>query len=171
MTITQLAAQIINGFGTFSNIIGINMKDKSKTLLLFTLGNTCVAIALGLLNAMTGMAVQIIFVTETIINYFWEKKNNKYPIWLIILYILIPCLILTFTFNSLWDILPILAGIFFPLAVISKKFALRMLNLLSVVVWIPYNFYFGQYVGTISCTIFTITNIAAIVRFDILKKK
>ena len=34
---------------------------------------------------------------------------------------------------SLWDILPLLAGIFFPLALIFKNFVLRLLNLLSAI--------------------------------------
>lgn len=61
------------------------------------------------------------------------------------------------------------AGILFPLALISKELALRLLNLLSVALWIPYNFVFGQYVGAISCIIFTIVNFIAIVRLDIFK--
>ena len=171
MNSIQIISQVINTFGTLLNAIGINNKNKSHTLLFFIVGNFCVALALGLLHASAGMIVQFIFVIETIINYFLEKKNFKYPIWLIILYVLIPCCVLTITFSSLWDILPLLAGIFFPLALIFKNFALRLLNLLSVIVWIPYLIHFGQYAGAIGCTFFTITNIISIIRFDIIKKK
>ena len=166
-----ILSQIINGIGTCLNIIGINIKDKNKTLILFALGNSCVATALGLLGAYAGMTIQIIFVIQTIINFFWEKKNNKYPLWLVFIYILVPTIILTINYQTMWDILPLLAGILFPLALISQKFFLRFLNLLSVVVWIPYNINFGQYVGAVSCTIFTIINIIAIIRFDVLKEK
>ena len=34
-----------------------------------------------------------------------------------------------------------------------------------------YNFVFGQYVGTLSCAIFTIVNLIAIIRLDVLKDK
>lgn len=166
----KVISQIINGIGTGLNIIGINIKEKNKTLIFFALGNTCVATSLGLLGAYSGMIIQIIFVIQTIINFFWEKKNNKYPIWLVILYILIPSIVLILNFQTAWDILPLIAGIIFPLALVSKNFTLRLLNLISVVVWIPYNINFGQYVGAISCVIFTITNIIAIIRFDMLKK-
>ena len=169
--LVKIISQIINGIGTGLNIIGINTKEKNKTLIFFALGNSCVATALGLLGAYSGMIIQILFVIQTIINYFWEKKYNKYPFWLVFVYILIPSIILLINYQIVWDIFPLLAGIFFPLALISQKFALRLLNLLSVVVWIPYNLHFGQYVGAISCVIFTLTNIIAIIRFDILKKK
>lgn len=171
MTVVEIIANIISFIGTTLNIIGINIKDKRKTLLFFILGNTIVATSLGLLNATSGMIVQIIFVIETIINYFWDRKYDKYPIWMILLYVIFPCIILTITFNTIWDLIPIMGGILFPLALLSKNFKLRLLNLLSVVIWVPYSFHFGQYVGAIGCTIFTIMNIIAIIRFDIKKEK
>lgn len=151
-------------------MVGINIKDKRKILLFFIFGNFCVATSLGLLGAKVGMFVQIIFVIETIINYFWERKFEKYPVWLILLYVIIPCTVLTITFETMWDFLPIMASILFPLALLSKSLKLRLLNLLSVVVWIPYNFHFGQYVGALSCLIFTFINIIAIIRLDFFKK-
>lgn len=171
MSTTAIISQVVNGIGSIINMIGINIKDKRKVLLFFIAGNTCVATALGLLNARSGMIVQIIFVIESIINYFWEKEHDKYPTWLILLYVIIPCTILVITYQSAWDLLPILASFLFPLALISKEFKLRLLNLLSIALWIPYNFYFGQYAGAITCIMFTIMNMWAIVRFDILKSK
>ena len=166
----KVISQIINGIGTTINIIGINFKKKDKTLIFFAIGNTCNSVALGLLEAYAGMIIEILFVMQSIINYFWEKKHDKYPLWLVFLYVLVPSIILIFNFNSLWDIFPLLAGILFPLVLIYKNFILRLINFFSVVVWIPYNFYFGQYVGAISCIIFAIINIMVIIRFDILKK-
>lgn len=173
MTNIQIASQIINGLGSLINMVGVNFKKKSHVLIAFTLGNICVATALGLLGAFSGMIIQIIFVTETIINYFYEKKKGKevkYPMWIIATYIIIPTIVLFIFYSSYWDFLPMLAGIFFPLALVSREFVLRLLNLLSVAVWIPYNFAFGQYVGTISCTIFTLVNLLAIIRLDVLRK-
>ncbi len=171
MSILAIIAQICNGIGTLINAIGISVKDKQKLLLIFIIGNIFCALAVGLLGAVSGTLVLIIFVIETIINYFWEKKHDKYPIWMIALYIIIPCAVLIATATTPWDILPIAAGVLFPLAMVSKGFVLRLLNMLSVVVWVPYNFVFGQYVGAISCAIFTIVNLVAIIRFDLLKQK
>lgn len=171
MTIVEIISQIINCIGSTINMIGINVKDKRKVLIYFTFGNLCVAISLGLLGAKVGMLVQTIFVVQTIVNSFWERKSEKYPIWLILLYVIIPSLMSAITFETTWDFLPIIAAISFPLAMLSKNLKLRLLNLLSVVVWIPYNFHFGQYVGALSCSIFTVLNIVAIIRLDCLKKK
>lgn len=96
MSTMQIAAQMVNGVGTIFNMAGINFKKKSNVLIAFTLGNTCVATALGMLGAVSGMITQIIFVIETIINYFYEKKkgaNVKYPIWMIVIYVLVPTII------------------------------------------------------------------------------
>ena len=171
MTVIEIISNLINCIGTSINMIGINIKDKRKVLLFFIFGNLCVAISLGLLNAKVGMLVQLIFVIETIINYFWIKTHEKYPIWMILLYVIIPCIMLSVTFSSSWDFLPIIASVLFSLAMLSKNLKLRLLNLFSVVVWIPYNFHFGQYVRAISCLIFTIINIIAIVRLDLQQKK
>ena len=166
-----LLSNIINCIGSIFNMTAISVKDKRKTLLFFIFGNSCVAISLGLLKAKVGMFVQIIFVTETIINYFWEKTHDAYPKWMILLYIIIPCIIMTFTFSTAWDILPIIASILFPLVLLSKNFKLRLLNFFAIVVWVPYNFHFGQYVGATSCVIMAIINIIAIIRIDVLKQK
>ena len=95
-----IIANIINCIGSTINMIGINIKDKRKILLFFIFGNLCVATSLGLLNAKVGMFVQLIFVIETIINYFWEKKHEKYPIWMILLYVILPCIMLIITFST-----------------------------------------------------------------------
>lgn len=167
----KLLSQIINGIGSILNIIGINIKDKRKVLIFFTFGNACVATALGLLGAKVGMIVQIIFVVETIINYFWEKDHDKYPLWLMIVYVIAPCIALAITYQSLWDVLPIMGSILFPIALLSKNFVLRFLNFLSAIVWIPYNIHFGQYVGTVSCALLAFMTLVAIVRLDIIEKR
>ena len=170
MTLIEILSQVINAIGTTLNMIGVNIKNKSKTLIFFTLGNSCVSISLAWLNARAGMFVQIIFVIETIVKYLRMKKHKLYPIWLIAIYIVVPCTFILSTFGTFWDIFPMLGAIFFPTACLSKDLRLRILNLLSVVVWIPYNLNFGQYAGAISCVIFTLVNLAAIIRIDILKK-
>lgn len=171
MNTSILISNLINCIGSILNMIGVNLKEKQKTLILFIFGNICVAIALGILNAIVGMLIQFIFVTETIINFFWDKKHNKYPFWMIILYVVIPCIALAFTFKNAWDILPLISGIVFPLSLLTKDFKLRFLNLISAITWIPYNFHFQQYVGTVSCILLTCMTLVAIVRLDILKKK
>ncbi len=167
----KLLSQVINGVGSIINMIGINIKDKRKVLAFFIFGNACVATALGLLGAKVGMIVQIIFVIETIINYFWEKDHDKYPKWLMILYVIAPCIALALVYQSLWDVLPIIGSILFPMSLLSKNFVLRFLNLLSALTWIPYNLHFGQYVGTVSCTILALMCAVAIVRLDVLEKR
>ena len=171
MTKIGIISNIINCIGAIAIMIGISLKDKRKILICFIIGNGCIAIALGLLNAIPGMLIQLVYVIEELINYFWEKKHDKYPIWMILLYVIVPCIILAITFNSLWDILPILGGVLFPLALLSHNLKLRLLNLSSTLIWTPYNFHVGQYVGYVSCIIFAIINIIAIVRLDILKRK
>ena len=171
MEMNVLISNIINCVGSTLNMIGVNLKEKQKTLIFFIFGNICVAIALGILNAIVGMIIQLIFVTETLINYFWDKKHDKYPTWMIVLYVLVPCIALVFTFKNAWDILPLISGIVFPLSLLTKDFKLRFLNLISAIAWIPYNFHFQQYVGTISCILLTCMTLVAIVRLDILKQK
>lgn len=170
MTGIGIAAQILNCIGSTINMVGINIKDKTKVLLFFVAGNTCNAVATGMLGAMVGMLILIVFVIETAINYFWEKKHDKYPLWLILLYVIVPCALSAATFQSVWDLLPIAGGILFPLAMLMHDFKLRFLNFISVIVWIPYNIHIGQYVGAVTCAVFMVINLVAIIRLDVLKK-
>ena len=170
MTGIEIIAQVVNAIGSTTNMVAVSVKEKSRTLLLFTLGNICVGLSLFLLKAYTGVFVQSVFVTETIINYFWDKKHDKYPMFLILIYIIIPCSIIIFNYKEIWDLFPLGGAIFFPLTLLSKNFKLRLLNLFAVVVWIPYNIHFGQYAGVTFCTIYAIVNIISIIRHDIYKK-
>lgn len=169
----NIIAQILGGIGTLINVISITRKEKTKSLILFVFGNLFVASSLYLLNAKIGMIVEIVFVIETIINFFIErnKKKFKYPLWIILIYILIPSIINIINFNTYWDIFPFIASIVFPLALLTRDTSLRVLNLISVIVWIPYNFVFGQYVGAIGCIIFSIVNLMSIIRYDFIKNK
>lgn len=171
MTGIEIAAQIINTIGNIINMAGINIRDKKKVLLFFIAGTVFVATAIGMLGAIMGFLIQLVFLTETTINYFWEKKHSKYPIWLIAIYVVVPCVLSAISFQSAWDLLPIIAGILFPLALVSQGFCLRLLNLLSVAAWVPYNLHVGQYAGAIGCSVFVVMNLVAIIRLDILKTK
>ena len=171
MTTQQIVSQIINFFGSTTNMVGICIKNKRKTLILFTIGNSLIAIALGLLGATAGMIVEICFVIESLINFFLEKKYTLYPIWLILVYVVVPVTILIIMFQSSWDLLPIVASVLFALSMVFHNFSLRLLNFLSVVLWIPYNIVYVQYVGAVSCGVLAIINLIAIIRYDILKKK
>ena len=171
MTTQQIVSQIINFFGSTTNMVGICIKNKRKTLILFTIGNSLIAIALGLLGATAGMIVEICFVIESLINFFLEKKYTLYPIWLIFVYVVVPVTILIIMFQSSWDLLPIVASVLFALSMVFHNFSLRLLNFLSVVLWIPYNIVYVQYVGAVSCGVLAIINLIAIIRYDILKKK
>ena len=170
MTNIEILAQVVNAIGSTTNMVGISAKEKRRVLLFFTLGNFFVGLSLFLLKAYTGMFVQITFVTETIINYFWDKKGKQYPIWLILIYIIIPCTIILINYKEIWDLFPLAGAVFFPASLISKNFQLRLLNFFAIVVWIPYNIHFGQYAGTIFCTVYAIVNIISIIRHDIIKK-
>ncbi|MCQ2978923.1 MAG: YgjV family protein [Clostridia bacterium] len=169
----EMASQVINLIGSSSNILGINFKEKRKTLICFIIGNILISTSLGLLHAWSGMIVQALFVTETIINYFYEKHNDEshYNIWVIIVYIIAPLLVLLINFQSMYDLFVIFAGVLFPLSIVAKDFNLRLLNFIAVMLWIPYNFHFAQYAGAIMSTIFAIVNLIAIIRYDILKDK
>ena len=57
MGIIEITSQVINFIGSTSNILGINFKEKRKTLICFIIGNILISTSLGLLHAWSGMIV------------------------------------------------------------------------------------------------------------------
>ena len=166
----NIIAQMMGVLGTISNIIGIQLKKKSQIMISIILANFFFSLNFLLLEAYSGAIICFIAGIQTFINYLFDIKKKKYPIWLITIYYLISLVSVLITFTTLIDIIPIICAILLITTIIQKKERnIRLLTLVNIGLWSVYDLTVGAYTAAISDAFMTISTLIAITRLDILK--
>lgn len=166
-----ILAQILSFIAMVINMIAVQLKTKKQILLTIVISNLLFVISYLLLGAYVGALICGIVAIEIIINTILDGKGKKTPKYIIILYLIISILIGFLTFNSLIDLLPIIASILFLFTLVkSKEKYVRLLILGNLTSWIIYDFFVKAYLAGISDLFVISSTITAIIRYDIKKE-
>ncbi|GHW02767.1 hypothetical protein AGMMS50249_5530 [candidate division SR1 bacterium] len=161
----------MGGFGTISNIVGIQFKKKKHIMITIILANLFFCINFALLNAYSGALVCLVAMIQTLINYCFDIKNKKYPLILIISYYVVAAICAFVTYSSLIDIIPVICAMLLTTTIIqSKERNIRNLILINIILWIFYDISVGAYTAIISDVFLVTSTLIAIIRYDIKKK-
>ena len=170
MSFTFILAQIFALIACGLNVISMQCKTRKKILLFFLLGNIVGATGLLLLNAYAGALIQFVFGIQTFINYIYAVKNKKISWELITFYIALSVVASIITFKSWIDIIPLVSAILHTVTIIQiKENRIRLVNLSSLLLWIPYYIVFDAYANLFTNICIVISNLISIVRYDIKK--
>ncbi len=168
----NIPAQILGLLGIITNAIGIQLKNKKNILIAFMLANLFFGLSFLLLKGYSGAVICLVATIQTFIKYLFDKKNIKFPLYLIIVYIVIAIICGLFTYRGLIDILPVLCSVLYTLAIIQHKESnLRIITLVNIILWTIYDFVVGAYTAGINDVVLTFSTMIAIFRYDILSKK
>ena len=166
-----ILAQILSFIAMVINMVAVQLKTKKQILLTIVISNLLFVISYLLLGAYVGALICGIVAIEIIINTILEDKEKKTTKYLIVLYSIISILIGILTFNSLIDLLPIIAAILFIFTLIqSKEKYVRLLLLGNLTLWIIYDFFVKAYLAGISDLFVISSTIIAIIRYDMIQK-
>lgn len=126
------------------------MKNKKNILVLGVIGIFIHSISYALLGGWSAVAMGIVAVLRNIIFIFEEKKekNNK-----IILYILFLITIVSgiFTYNSFFDVLPVIATILYTYSIWQKNIRkYKFIGIITGVLFVIYNIYVRSIFGIIA---------------------
>lgn len=166
-----ILAQILSFIAMVINMIAVQLKTKKQILLTIVVSNLLFVISYILLGAYVGALTCGIVAIEIIINTILEDKGKVTPKFLIIIYLIISIIIGITTFNSLIDLLPIIASILFILTLRqAKEKYVRLLILGNLTSWIIYDFFVKAYLAGISDLFVISSSITAIYRYDIKKE-
>lgn len=166
-----ILAQILSFIAMVINMVAVQLKTKKQILLTIVVSNLLFVISYILLGAYVGALTCGIVAIEIIINTILEDKGKITPKFLIIIYLIISIIIGITTFNSLIDLLPIIASILFILTLRqSKEKYVRLLMLGNLTSWIIYDFFVKAYLAGISDLFVISSTITAIYRYDINKE-
>lgn len=168
----NILAQLFGLLGLIINIVGIQFKKKRKILITFLLANLIFGISFLFLKGYSGAAICLVAGIQSSIHYIFINKNKKFPLYLIILYIIIPIIIGFFTYKSLIDIFPVFASILFTFSIIQKKERkIRFFTLFNILMWMIYDIIIGAYTAALDDLIFLTSTLIAVYRYDIFKNK
>lgn len=167
-------AFVLSLLGTVCICIPSLLKGKNMSLILLFVfsANVLVATSYLLTGAFNGAASCFVGATQTIINYFFDRKNKPLPIWLISIYALAFIVSNLFVFERFTDILALVASLTFVMCIgqkNGKKY--RVWTFINTVLWITYdliNLSFGPFVTHM---VQLSTNIFGIVIHDLKKNR
>ena len=170
----ETLAMILSVLGTVCICTPSLIKGKNmKLILLFVfLANVFVATSYFLTGAYNGAVSCGIGGAQTIINYFFDRKNKKLPIWLIVLYVAAFTAVNLMVFTQLVDLVALVASVSFVLCIGQKNGAkYRLCTALNASLWITYDLLSQSYGPLLTHSILLLTVLAGIVIYDIRKKR
>ncbi|MBE7033027.1 MAG: YgjV family protein [Ruminococcaceae bacterium] len=140
---------------------------KMKTILTLNfLGNLLVGISYLFGSDYSGAAICFTACVQVLINYSFDVKQKKLPLWLIIIHAVIFLTVNIITFAHWYDIIALAAAMLFVLSVAqSNAKYYRVLYVTNSFLWIFYDFLAGAYanLGT-HIVLFIATSIAIYIR-------
>ena len=170
----ETLAIVLSVLGTVSICIPSLIKGKNmKLILLFVfLANVLVATSYFLTGAYNGAVSCGIGGAQAIINYFFDRKNKKLPVWLIAVYIAAFAVVNLMVFTRLVDLVALVASVSFVLCIGQKNGAkYRLCTALNASLWITYDLLSRSYGPMLTHSILLLTALAGIVIYDIRKKQ
>lgn len=172
MNYIYILAQVLAVVACLLNVISMQCKKRKKILFFLIIGNVVGAIGLILLKAYAGALIQFVFGLETFVNYMLEIKGKKNTPPLVAFYILLSVIVSFITFGSWIDIIPLASAILHTITIIQEKEKrIRIINLSSLVLWIPYYIAFYAWANLLTCLCILVSNVVSIMRYDVKKKK
>ena len=127
------------------------VKDRKKVLIINFLGSASIGIAYILLNAWTGLAMNIVAMVRNLIFILDEKKNgktdkvNKKDIAILSVLYLISIISAVFTYNGFFSLFSVFATMIYTYSVWQKKIAVyKICGIPTCISWIIYNIYMVQ---------------------------
>ena len=120
-----------------------------------------------LLNAWSGVVTKIIAITRD--SYVRHKGKQTKEIWPLILFICVYVIMAIVTFQSLLSFLPLIAALIYTIGIYNgDEQRIRIVTIISCLLWLIYNFSVHSYVGMASDLILITSSSTAYYRF---KKK
>jgi hypothetical protein len=165
-------AQSISVVTTLIAILCMQLKKMNMILLCQITSNFLAGLTYLLLGGISGLGISIIAVVQSVIMYFYGKKGKSpHPIVTVAFCAsYFACSLLVY--QSIFDILPAAAAVFFALSVAQKKPSnYRIFAAINPIFWIAYDIYTLAYVYILMHSGILISAVVGIIRLDVLGRK
>ena len=143
---------------------GKKMRD---VLILNFLGNALVGMSYFFVSEKSGAIICFVACCQVIINYCFEIKEKRIPIWVISLYALAFIVANIIAFASWYDLLAFIASILYVLSIAQHNPGFyRVLYMANSAVWIAYDLFAKAYGNLITHIVLIVATITAIIVRD-----
>lgn len=166
------AGQIVAIIAAGLEVIAVQRAKRKNILLWFILSDIVFAISYMLFGLKSAAAIVCIDTIITIVNYRLSLKDKKINKFLGTFFILVAISTSVYTYQTIWDILPIISSVTYTLSVMQvKEKNIRFLIFINLISWLTYDIKGKAYITAITDTGSLMSTIIGIVRHDLLKKR
>lgn len=167
---TFIIAQILGLFGAIFAMTANQMKNKNKCLFFYIISYSIFVVNLILLGAYSGAVNTFISLILTIISS--KLQDKKFPVWLLLLFILLILIGNIKTYNNIFSLLPAIASyIYLIILLLSNMKLIRRWTVLIRLLWTIYDFIVMAYTTFVIDIFSFISSLIAIYRLDIKNKE
>ena len=164
-------AQIFGVIGIIFSVLSMQMKTKKNIMIMLLCLNLASALNFLFLNSISGSLVCFFAVFETFVNYLFDSKNKKVPIYVIAFYVVVNLALGIYSYHSLIDIIPIACALLYCATVCTKKESnIRKEMFGNQTLWLIYDIIVKAYMFSVSNVLTLISIIISMIRFDFKKK-
>ena len=162
--------QIIAIIAAGLEVVAVQRAKRKNILLWFILSDIAFAISYVLFGLKSAAVIVCIDTIITIINYRLSLKNKKINKILGAFFIIIAISTSIYTYETIWDILPVVSSVTYTLSVMQvKEKNIRLLIFINLISWLTYDIKGKAYVTVVTDTCSLASTIAGIIRHDLLK--
>ena len=160
-------AQIFGVIGILFSVLSMQMKTKKNIMIMLLCLNLASALNFLFLDSMSGFWVCLFAVLETFINYIFDSKGKRVPLYIVVIYVIVNIALGLMSYHSPLDILPIVCALLYCATVCTKKESvIRKLMFGNQSIWLVYDIIVKAYMFSISNILTLISIIIAYFRFD-----
>ena len=167
-----IIAQTFGVIGIVFSVLSMQMKTK-KNIMIMLLGlNLASALNFLFLGSISGSLVCFFGALETFINYLYDNKNKRVPIYVILFYVVVNIVLGLISYKGLLDIIPVACALLFCATVCTKKESnIRKIMFGNQSLWLVYDIIVKAYMFSVSNVLTLISIIISMIRYDLKKKK
>ena len=160
---------IFSALGTVCVCISPLLKGRDMKLILLCVfsANALVGASYLATGAVNGAVTCFVCAAQAIINYFFDRKNKKLPVWLIVVYALTFIVVNILVFEHIFDLITMVASLTFIMCIGQKSGAkYRFWTILNMGLWLIYDVLSGSYSVLVSHILQFLFPIVGKVLFD-----
>jgi hypothetical protein len=166
-----VVAQIFGIIGILFSVLSMQMKTKKNIMIMLLCLNLASALNFFFLNSMSGFWVCLFAVLETFVNYCFDSKNKKVPIYIIGFYVVVNIALGLMSYHTPLDLLPIVCALLYCATVcVPKESMIRKLMFGNQSIWLVYDIIVKAYMFSISNVLTLISIIISMIRYDYKKE-
>ena len=165
-------AQVFGVLGIIASVSSMQMKKKKHIMIMLLLLNISSGLCFLFLDSISGTLINAFAVLETIINYRYDLKEKKVPIYIIGIYVVVNLVLGIIAYKSLIDLFPIACSLMYCLTVCTKKESnIRKEMFINQILWLIYDVTVKAYMFSVSNVLTMISIIISMIRYDYKGRK